>query len=786
MKRRIGSVQFLTLVAALSAAGLSANAQQPAECRTRTTGPDVIVGDLIDMNYYGRVGDYHAFAVGTTSCNVGTQNIQWVASNNLHPVIGQNMYRVKNGRFEQVGLSWLKHGFTALTQSLCSTCSGQGGAVLGVGCSDPYTAGLNGSQGNLGPRWQVNPATGVFAYPPAGPSFSGDISRRLQVLDSDLVPAQNVGAQYFVEGQYVTQDDAATGNSWNNVSYRKVNLTYTNPTTIAYAFAGPTQCTRPAIFAWRDHGLGNNIPDPGVTLVSVDVPGDGRFWIGCKVTDNGDGSWHYEYAIQNITSDRCAGAVRFPVPVGSVVENLGFHDCPYHSGDGIPSNPAQPNTTSRNFASTDWSGAATLGQVRWATETYASNTNANALRWGTVYNFRFDANAQPNIGTATIELWKPGATSEVSIPNIPVPSEFVPRNVRVLLDTITIPDLIPPTVATTIKATILAGDDQVQAGSAQLFYRHSNNPATPFIALPMSPTGVVNEYQAQVPGTNCGTFVSFYVQAAGQNSGTVTAPLSGALAPIVRPVGTITSAFEDNFSTDKNWSGTSPGDTATAGRWVRGAPIGTSFNPNGTLVQVQPATDHTADPETNCWFTGQGVGGGTVTAADVDNGITTLTTPVVDLSTALTAKVSYWRWFVSGVGTQAHEDNLVVQISNNNGTSWAPLETVPGSDGVGGWVRVLLPVTLPLTSQMKVRFIASDTGAEQVVEAAIDDFYFETTACDSTPACAADWNGQGGVTLQDLFDFIGAYFSGNGDFNNDGGTTVQDVLDFVDAWFTGC
>src|SRR5262249_3648012 len=104
------------------------------QCQT-STGPDVIVGDIIDSQSYGNVGTIYAFDLGTTSCNIGTQNVQWDGNTNMHPVIGQNLYRLKtvNGaaRFEQIGYSWLKHSFTALTQSLCCTCNGQGGPVLG-------------------------------------------------------------------------------------------------------------------------------------------------------------------------------------------------------------------------------------------------------------------------------------------------------------------------------------------------------------------------------------------------------------------------------------------------------------------------------------------------------------------------------------------------------------------------------------------------------------------------------------------------------------------------------
>jgi len=155
------------------------------------TGPDVIVGGIVGMQNYGSQGGIAAFSVGTTSCNIGTANLLWVANTNQHPVISQNLYRLSgDGKFTQIGQSWLKHAFFALTQNLCSTCNGQGGSVLGVGCADPYSSGLNGTQSPLGPRSEVNAATVFFIYPPQNtPPFSGIIARRLQVHETDLNPA---------------------------------------------------------------------------------------------------------------------------------------------------------------------------------------------------------------------------------------------------------------------------------------------------------------------------------------------------------------------------------------------------------------------------------------------------------------------------------------------------------------------------------------------------------------------------------------------------------------------
>ncbi|MCC6320117.1 MAG: hypothetical protein IT438_01625 [Phycisphaerales bacterium] len=52
--------------------------------------------------------------------------------------------------------------------------------------------------------------------------------------------------------------------------------------------------------------------------------------------------------------------------------------------------------------------------------------------------------------------------------------------------------------------------------------------------------------------------------------------------------------------------------------------------------------------------------------------------------------------------------------------------------------------------------------------------------------CACDWNSTGGLTLQDLFDFLTDWFNSDGDFNGAGGTTLQDIFDYLTCYFTGC
>ena len=356
------------------------------------TGADVIVGSLSGVTNYSSVGGTEAFAVGTDSCNIGDVPLNWIASENQHPVIAQNMYRLKDDRFEQIGLSWLKHGFTALANDLCGCgCTNPGtGALLGVGCSDPYSSGLNGTQSYLGPRFEVNAHTGYYPYPFTGKDQTGDsIYKRVQVAISDLDPAQDGGGLYFAEGQYVTPDDAAAGNQDNNSSWRQISISGSG-TSWDGSVDGMPETVReaPAIKAWKAN-------DPSVVETEVRVPDEGLVMVSAKATDLGGGQYHYEYAVQNLNSDRSIGAFRVPIVPTATVTNIGFHDVNYHSGEP--------------FDGTDWAGVHSGSFVTWSTEDFAVNPDANALRWGTLYNFRFDADVAPQTTIVQMELFKPGS-----------------------------------------------------------------------------------------------------------------------------------------------------------------------------------------------------------------------------------------------------------------------------------------------------------------------------------------------------------------------------------------
>ena len=54
--------------------------------------------------------------------------------------------------------------------------------------------------------------------------------------------------------------------------------------------------------------------------------------------------------------------------------------------------------------------------------------------------------------------------------------------------------------------------------------------------------------------------------------------------------------------------------------------------------------------------------------------------------------------------------------------------------------------------------------------------------------CIADFNGNGTISVQDIFDFLAAYFAGStaADSNANGSIAVQDIFDFLAVYFSGC
>jgi len=423
IKTMMRAVEVTEIVDGEAAGGVMPALNSPSA--GTTPGPDVIVGDLSGLAQFGSsAGTQVGLAVGTDSCNAGTVDLHWVASpGNDHPVIPQNLYRMSGGatndeRFEQIGQSSVKHAFTALTNNICGFgCNGVGGANLGSGCSDPYSSSLN-SGPNLGSRAWINPFTGFYprgdaAAPPnnhTGHTHLGP-SHRILTEIADLNTSLNAGATYYTESQYVTpheyawcQANPTQCNMNNNVSYRRYNVTGT-ASPFSFSPVGATVRSKSAISAWTGASFADINPAPGV---------DGIGQVGYKVTNPSPGVWHYEYAVYNQNLDRAIQSFGIPILAGVTMSNVGFHAPPQQpgwTGDGT--------LNDQGFSNTPWAGALANGIFTWSSQTLAQNANANAIRWGTLYNFRFDSNRPPTTMAATVGFYKTGApiTVQVAVPS---------------------------------------------------------------------------------------------------------------------------------------------------------------------------------------------------------------------------------------------------------------------------------------------------------------------------------------------------------------------------------
>jgi hypothetical protein len=386
-------------------------------------GPDIIVGDMSGLAQFGSSGTQVGLGIGTTSCNNGDQEVHFFQLPNTdHSVVSQNLYRMSGGasnsdRFEQIGQSWVKHTFGADQENACGFgCTPASDfTTLGVGCSDPYAASQNADQtdhvGALGSRAWVNPFTGAFpGSNPRPENHTGHVhtgtSHRILVEASDLNTTMNSGATYYAEVQYDSPHEYAwcqahpgQCNMYNNASYRRYSVTGT--TSFTFSAVGSTVRMTPATDAWTGATSNTIEPAPGV---------DGRAFVVYKVTNPSAGVWHYEYAIHNQNLDRSIQSFSVPLGCGVTVSNPGFHAPPNHPGfanDGTLGDAG--------FSNAAWTSNQNFAALSWNTETFAQNQNANAIRFGTLYNFRFDSNRPPQAANATIGFFKTGNPITVGI-----------------------------------------------------------------------------------------------------------------------------------------------------------------------------------------------------------------------------------------------------------------------------------------------------------------------------------------------------------------------------------
>ncbi len=357
------------------------------------TNLDVKLGILSGINQVGHTGTFPngraGLSMSTTSCNVGDVNVTWLqAMNEDHPGIAMNLFREGNGRFEQVGVSWIKHGFFALSNSQCTQCQNpSGGTFLGVGCSDTYGSSNNADRFWLGPRDEWNAWRGTWTC--LGSFFDGSpqdcvrsqtggglnpVDHRLEAFDADL---GNAGANYYYEANYLVKGDNDLN---NNIGSRACTMSWNG---FSWQFSTPgggnPLVEGPALFnRWGDvrtiDGLGAE---------------DGKVVLSATTTQLGPGLWRYEYALYNWSLDRKVDSISFPLPGNS--SNYYFHDIDNQAGN-------------------DWVVSTTNNRLTWADPgvTLPGHKVAGPLEFGTLYNFGFTSGRPPATRDAVLGIHESG------------------------------------------------------------------------------------------------------------------------------------------------------------------------------------------------------------------------------------------------------------------------------------------------------------------------------------------------------------------------------------------
>ncbi len=349
--------------------------------------PDLICSQINGSTNYGVVDGIAAFSFGTTICNVGDSEATWIDGTNQNPLVSQTLYRLVDGQLHQLGIGFAHYATPPLASNACDLgCTPAGFNALGAGCSTTSASLIHGLQGTLVPRTEINPYTGFYPYPFTAFGQVGDaIYKRLQVPLADI---SDPDALYFVETQLITESETTPETRANNVSYRQVTF---SPGTASATLVGPTYTEQPAIFAWRDHGLGIGMPDPDVLISEATIPNDGIIHVGSKVTLLDDGDWQYDYVIHNQNSSQGIGSFTQLIDAWDQprFKAVNYHDDLDNQIDG-----------------SDWiiTEISCTNEPSWHAEGFGTDPFSNTIRWGTSYVFSFAYSYDPYISSNALYL----------------------------------------------------------------------------------------------------------------------------------------------------------------------------------------------------------------------------------------------------------------------------------------------------------------------------------------------------------------------------------------------
>lgn len=178
--------------------------------------------------------------------------------------------------------------------------------------------------------------------------------------------------------------------------------------------------------------------------------------------------------------------------------------------------------------------------------------------------------------------------------------------------------------------------------------------------------------------------------------------------------------YYDDFKVDLGWT---VQNNAEAGDWVRETPEGTYSQGN----LVNPDNDVDLDDNTLCYMTANG--GGQPGSNDVDNGMVSLISPVMKLSSFQDPILSFYYWFFNApFQNNPANDLMEVNILNGNQTINVLTQTASQSAWRFSGNIYLKDYVTPLSDNVRIEFLVNDLAPGNWLEGAVDIFKVEAGA----------------------------------------------------------
>ena len=211
---------------------------------------------------------------------------------------------------------------------------------------------------------------------------------------------------------------------------------------------------------------------------------------------------------------------------------------------------------------------------------------------------------------------------------------------------------------------------------------------------------------------------------AGTYTVTVTATGGGLPAktvPITLTVGSATgSGFTDDFEADKGWTVNPAGtDTATTGKWERGAPEQTTSTYSNQVKQLG-----TTPSGANCLSTGR-LAGSAYGANDLDGGVTSVRSTAFTVPTGATLAFKY---SVAHGDNSSADDYLRISVVSGSTVTTVWQKTGAAAEVAGAWQSGSVDLSAYAGQNVTLLVSAADAAGGSLFEAQLDDIAVTGTA----------------------------------------------------------